>query len=54
VLFDTVDHGKTVPAAGEAGKTGWFYIVNRDTGKLIRRSDAPWVVNVIGWFMPRT
>ncbi len=39
VLFDTVDHGKTVPAAGEAGKTGWFYIVNRDTGKLIRRSD---------------
>jgi PQQ-dependent dehydrogenase (methanol/ethanol family) len=40
VLFDTVDHGKTVPAAGEAGKTGWFYIVNRDTGKLIRRSDA--------------
>jgi glucose dehydrogenase len=40
VLFDTVDHGKIVPAAGEAGKTGWFYIVNRDTGKLIRRSDA--------------
>jgi PQQ-dependent dehydrogenase (methanol/ethanol family) len=40
VLFDTVDHGKTVPAAGEAGKSGWFYIVNRDTGKLIRRSDA--------------
>jgi PQQ-dependent dehydrogenase (methanol/ethanol family) len=40
VLFDTVDNGKTVPAAGEAGKTGWFYILNRDTGKLIRRSDA--------------
>jgi alcohol dehydrogenase (cytochrome c) len=40
VLFDTVDRGKTVPAAGEAGKTGWFYIVNRETGKLIRRSDA--------------
>lgn len=40
VLFDTVDHGKTVPAAGEAGKTGWFYIVNRDTGKPIRRSEA--------------
>jgi PQQ-dependent dehydrogenase (methanol/ethanol family) len=40
VLFDTVDHGKTVPAAGEAGKTGWFYILNRETGKLIRRSDA--------------
>ena len=40
VLFDTVDHGRTVPAAGEAGKTGWFYIVNRNTGKLIRRSEA--------------
>jgi alcohol dehydrogenase (cytochrome c) len=40
VLFDTMDHGKVVPAAGEAGKTGWFYIVNRSTGKLIRRSDA--------------
>lgn len=40
VLFDTVDRGKTVPAAGEAGKTGWFYIVDRDTGKLIRRSEA--------------
>jgi PQQ-dependent dehydrogenase (methanol/ethanol family) len=40
VLFDTIDHGKTVPAAGQAGKTGWFYVVNRDTGKLIRRSDA--------------
>jgi outer membrane protein assembly factor BamB/mono/diheme cytochrome c family protein len=39
VLFDTTDHGRTVPAAGEAGKTGWFYIVNRDTGKLIRRSE---------------
>jgi alcohol dehydrogenase (cytochrome c) len=39
VLFDTVDHGKTVPAAGEAGKTGWFYVVNRNTGKLIRRSE---------------
>lgn len=40
VLFDTMDHGKLVPAAGEAGKTGWFYIVNRDTGKLIRKSEA--------------
>jgi len=26
------------PAAGQAGKTGWFYIVNRATGALIRRS----------------
>ncbi len=41
VLFDTVDeHGKTVPAAGQAGKTGFLYIVNRLTGKLIRKSEA--------------
>jgi len=40
VLFNTKDeNGKTVPAAGEAGKVGWFFIVNRDTGKLIRKSE---------------
>ncbi|HEX3755742.1 MAG TPA: PQQ-binding-like beta-propeller repeat protein [Rhizomicrobium sp.] len=39
VLFDTVDeHGKTVPAAAEAGKVGYLYVVNRLTGKLIRKS----------------
>lgn len=42
VLFNTKVNGKTVPAAGEAGKVGWFFIVNRDTGKLIRKS-APFV-----------
>ena len=42
VLFNTKVDGKTVPAAGEAGKVGWFFIVNRDTGKLIRKS-APFV-----------
>jgi len=41
VLFDTVDaSGKKVAALGEAGKTGWFYILNRDTGALIRKSEA--------------
>jgi PQQ-dependent dehydrogenase (methanol/ethanol family) len=40
LLFDVKDaSGQTVSAVGEAGKTGWFYIVNRDTGKLIRLSD---------------
>ncbi len=40
VLFDTKDKdGKTVEAAGEAGKVGWLYIVNRDNGELIRKSD---------------
>ena len=36
------ENGKTIPAAGEAGKVGWFFIVNRETGKLIRKS-APFV-----------
>jgi PQQ-dependent dehydrogenase (methanol/ethanol family) len=41
VLFETADQsGKRVAAVGQAGKTGWFYVLDRDTGKLIRRSDA--------------
>ena len=40
VLFDAMDHGKMVPAAGEASKNAFFYIVDRKTGKLIRRSSA--------------
>jgi len=41
MLFDTVDaKGKPVPAAAEANKNGHLYIVNRLTGKLIRKSDA--------------
>jgi PQQ-dependent dehydrogenase (methanol/ethanol family) len=39
VLFDVHVNGETIPAAGEAGKVGWFYIVDRRNGKLIRRSD---------------
>lgn len=40
VLFDATDgSGKKVAAVGEAGKTGWYYILNRDTGKLIRKSE---------------
>ena len=39
VLFDVHENGKTIPAAGEAGKVGWFFIVNRETGKLIRKSE---------------
>ena len=38
LLFDAVDDaGHEVPAVGEAGKTGLFYILNRDTGTLIRK-----------------
>lgn len=40
VLFDTIDNSRrTVPAIGDAGKTGYFYILNRNTGALIRRSE---------------
>ena len=40
VLFDVTVGGKTVPAVGEAGKVGWVFIVNRDNGQLIRKSDG--------------
>ena len=39
VLFDVHVNGQTIPAAGEAGKVGWFFIVDRRDGKLIRKSD---------------
>jgi alcohol dehydrogenase (cytochrome c) len=43
VLFDVHQNGQTIPAAGEAGKVGWVYIVDRRTGELIRKSD-PYVM----------
>lgn len=39
VLFDVAAGDSTVPAVGHAGKTGWVYILDRRTGRLIRRSD---------------
>lgn len=39
VLFDVHESGQTIPAAGEAGKVGWFFIVNRENGQLIRKSE---------------
>jgi PQQ-dependent dehydrogenase (methanol/ethanol family) len=39
MLFDAKDStGQIVPAAGEAGKTGWLYVVDRRNGKPIRKS----------------
>jgi alcohol dehydrogenase (cytochrome c) len=39
VLFPTVDdRGRSVAAVGEVNKAGWLYILDRDTGRLIRRS----------------
>jgi alcohol dehydrogenase (cytochrome c) len=43
VLFDVHQNGQTIPAAGEAGKVGWIFIVDRRTGKLIRKSQ-PYVM----------
>jgi alcohol dehydrogenase (cytochrome c) len=35
VLFDAKIHGKTVHGIGEASKTGWLYLLNRETGRPI-------------------
>ncbi len=40
VLFDYNDNGKIIKAIGQASKLGWFFIHDRETGKLIRKSDA--------------
>jgi alcohol dehydrogenase (cytochrome c) len=40
VLFDTRDStGRVLRAAAQAGKTGWVYVVDRTTGRPLRRSD---------------
>lgn len=39
VLVDLKSNGATVKAVAQAGKTGWVYILDRATGKPIRRSD---------------
>ncbi len=40
VLFEYKLNGKSIPAVGQASKTGWFYIHNRMTGELILKSEA--------------
>ncbi len=42
VLFDYHDGDRLIKAVGQASKLGWFFIHDRATGKLIRRS-APFV-----------
>ena len=39
VLFDYVENGKTIKAVGQASKLGWFFIHDRETGRLIRISE---------------
>jgi alcohol dehydrogenase (cytochrome c) len=43
VLFDVHRNGAVIPAAAEAGKVGWVFILDRRTGQLIRKSD-PYVM----------
>ncbi|MEQ1598598.1 MAG: PQQ-binding-like beta-propeller repeat protein [Methylotenera sp.] len=40
VLFNYQQGGKTIAAVGQASKTGWFYIHDRATSKLLKKSDA--------------
>ena len=37
VLMDVKENGATVPAVAHAGKTGWVYILDRRTGRKLRR-----------------
>jgi len=35
LLFDVVRDGRRIKAVGQAGKTGWFYVLNRATGESL-------------------
>lgn len=39
VLFEVERGGENIDAVGVAGKTGWFYAHNRETGELLFKSD---------------
>lgn len=52
VLFDTIDmKGHRIEAVGEAGKTRWFYVLDRSNGRLIRLSQ-PWSDNADVYNLP--
>jgi glucose dehydrogenase len=40
VLFDYQAGGQPIAAVGQASKTGWYYVNDRATGKLLMKSDA--------------
>jgi glucose dehydrogenase len=40
VLFDARVGGRTIPAVGQASKTGWFYVLDRRSGGLLFKSEA--------------
>jgi glucose dehydrogenase len=39
LLFEVTRDGQKIKAVGQAGKTGWFYILDRQTGKLLLKSE---------------
>jgi glucose dehydrogenase len=39
VLFEVTINGQKIKAVGQASKTGWFYVHDRQTGKLLLRSE---------------
>jgi glucose dehydrogenase len=39
VLFEVEVDGRRVPAVGQAGKTGWFYVLDRRTGRFLFKSE---------------
>ena len=39
VLFNVQRKDEVIPAVGQAGKTGWFYVHNRHTGELLFKSE---------------
>lgn len=38
ILFEATIDGKPAKAAGHAGKVGWYFVFDRATGKLLKRS----------------
>lgn len=53
VLFDVKnDQGQMVPAAAEAGKEGQLFIVNRENGQLIRKSEPFVMQSATMWTTP--
>ena len=40
ILFDYEIDGKKIAAVGQASKVGWYYVHDRVTGRLLKKSDA--------------
>lgn len=40
VLFNYIHNGQSIPAVGQASKTGWYFVNERETGKLLMKSEA--------------